>query len=136
MHRIVFAFIILLMAIVPVYAQKTADSLRKAHAKRAVSDTEYGIASYYHRKFQGKPTASGQKYDTLKMTAAHNSLPFGTRIKVTNVRNNRHVIVVVNDRLHHKNTRLVDLSLAGARKLGFVSRGLTRVKVEVLKNNQ
>ncbi len=62
------------------------------------------------------------------MTAAHNRLPMGARIKVTNLRNKRWVIVIVNDRLHHRNTRLVDLSKAAAAKLGYVGRGLTRVR--------
>jgi len=114
-----------------IHAQ-TADSIRDANEKKNTPKIETGVASYYHRKFQGRPTASGEKYDTLKMTAAHNSLPIGTCIKVTNLRNKRSVIVRVNDRLHHRNKRLVDLSLAGARKLGYVSRGLTKVRVEVL----
>ena len=68
------------------------------------------------------------------MTAAHNKLPLGTRIKVTNLRNKRSVVVKVNDRLHHRNTRLVDLSKAAAAKLGYIGRGITRVRVEVLKD--
>ncbi len=133
MYRTIFVMIIFFSTAAPLHAQKAADSIRKVLSKKPVQDVEFGIASYYHRKFHGRPTASGQKYDSLKMTAAHNSLPFGTRIKVTNVRNNKSVVVVVNDRLHHKNTRLVDLSLAGAKKLGFTKRGLVRVRIEVLK---
>jgi len=125
--------VILLLQITNIMSQ-TADSIRDANEKRITPTIETGVASYYHRRFQGRVTASGEKYDTLKMTAAHNTLPFGTRIKVTNLRNKRSVIVRINDRLHHKNKRLVDLSLAGARKLGYVNRGLTKVKVEVLKD--
>ncbi len=93
-----------------------------------------GVASYYHSRFQGRPTASGQRYDEQKLTAAHNTLSFGTRIRVTNLRNNRSVIFTVNDRMHHNNKRLVDLSRAAAVKLGYVSRGLTKVRVEILKD--
>ena len=93
---------------------------------------QFGVASYYHKKFHGRKTASGDLYDLTKMTAAHNSLPMNTYIKVTNLRNNKKVIVRVNDRLHHKNTRLVDLSHAAAKKLGYIGRGLVKVKVEVL----
>ena len=105
-------------------------------APRQVDSVEYGTASFYAKKFEGRPTASGELYDAAKMTAAHNHLPFGTRIRVTNTRNKRSVIVKVNDRLHYKNTRLVDLSYAAASKLGFIGRGLTRVKVEILEKKE
>ena len=134
--KILLLALILLTQCISVIRAQTADSIRDVNEKKITPNVETGVASYYHRKFQGRPTASGEKYDTLKMTAAHNSLPFGTRIRVTNLRNKRGVIVRVNDRLHHRNKRLVDLSLAGARKLGYMGRGLTKVKVEVLKDGK
>ena len=94
---------------------------------------QYGTASYYANKFQGRPTSSGELYDNKKMTCAHNSLPLGTWLKVTNLRNKKFVFVRVTDRLHHSNKRLIDLSRIAASKLGYLKRGLTRVKVEVLK---
>lgn len=115
------------------FAQSAADSIRKAHRSAPVPEIQTGVASYYHARFQGRPTASGEIYDQEKLTAAHNKLPMGTMIRVTNLRNKRSVIVRVNDRLHHRNTRLVDLSRSAAATLGYVSRGLARVKVEVLK---
>ena len=115
-------------------AQSAADSLRKAHRKTPIENVQTGVASYYHSRFNGRPTASGEIYDQTKMTAAHNRLPMGTRIKVTNLRNKRSVIVRVNDRLHHRNSRLVDLSKAAAATLGYVGRGLAKVRVEVLKD--
>ena len=114
-----------------VHAQ-TAHHVRSSNRKKNVSKTEIGTASFYSSKFKGKLTASGQRYDPAKLTAAHNHLPMGTRIKVTNIRNGRSVIAVVNDRLHYRNKRLVDLSLAAARKLGYTGRGLAKVKVEIL----
>ncbi|RYG03199.1 MAG: septal ring lytic transglycosylase RlpA family protein [Chitinophagaceae bacterium] len=93
---------------------------------------QYGMASFYHNKFQGRKTSSGERYDKDKMTAAHNGLPLNTWIRVTNIRNGRTVIVKVNDRLHHRNERLVDLSRKAAASLGYIGRGLARVKVEVL----
>lgn len=117
------------------HSQTAAEKIRTAGKEKGTEKIETGIASYYHSKFQGRPTASGEKYDSEKMTAAHNRLPFGTRIKVTNLRNKRSVIVKVNDRLHHRNTRLVDLSRAAAAKLGYIGRGLAKVKVEVLNDN-
>ena len=95
---------------------------------------KYGVASFYAKKFNQRRTASGEIYNPNKFTAACNVLPLGSWIKVTNLRNQRFVIVKTNDRLHPKNKRLVDLSWVAAKHLGYVSRGLTRVKVEVLKN--
>ena len=117
-----------------IYAQSAADSIRRMHRRMPVAAIDTGVASYYHSKFQGRVTASGELYDEKKMTAAHNRLPMGTRIKVTNLRNKKSVIVKVNDRLHHRNKRLVDLSRAAAAKLGYVGRGIVRVRVEVLKD--
>ena len=90
------------------------------------------IASYYAEKFVGKRTANGEIYSHNKLTAACNKLPLGTWIRVTNLRNQKSVVVKINDRLHPKNTRIVDMSRVAAEKLGFIKRGLTQVKVEVL----
>lgn len=97
-----------------------------------VKRTLYGMASFYANKFNGRKTASGELFNQKKMTCACNVLPLGTWVKVTNIRNGRSVIVKTNDRIHPKVRRVVDLTRAAAEKLGFVSRGLTRVKVEVL----
>jgi len=134
MKRILIALILLLQVMMCVHAQSAADSIRRVNKKMPVALIDTGVASYYHSKFQGRITASGELYDEEKMTAAHNRLPMGTRIKVTNLRNMRSIIVRVNDRLHHRNKRLVDLSRAAASKLGYIGRGITRVKVEVLKD--
>ncbi|MFL5741983.1 MAG: septal ring lytic transglycosylase RlpA family protein [Flavisolibacter sp.] len=93
----------------------------------------YGTASYYADKFNGRETANGEVYDSKKMTAACNVLPMGSWIKVTNLTNNRSVIVRTNDRLHIRMTRIVDLSRSAAEKLGYIGKGLTHVKVEVLE---
>ena len=107
---------------------------QKAPAKRVkkTAKIQYGMASFYHSKFQGRKTSSGERYDQDKMTAAHNGLPMNTWIRVTNIKNGRTVVVKINDRLHHRNERLVDLSRSAASKLGYIGRGITRVKVEVL----
>lgn len=93
---------------------------------------QYGTASFYHDKFVGRKTATGELFRQDRLTAAHNTLPLGTYIRVTNMRNRKSVVVRINDRLHYRNPRLVDLSKAAAHKLGYVNSGLTRVKVEVL----
>ena len=108
----------------------SAQAIRDTTGRNAA--IQYGIASYYSDKFEGKITATGELYKKDELTAAHNALPFGTWIRVTNLSNKRSVVVRVNDRLHHRNRRLVDLSRAAATLLRYTSKGLTRVKVEVL----
>ena len=96
----------------------------------------YGIASYYADKFNGRPTANGEIYSHKKLTAACNILPLGTWIRVTNLKNNKSVIVKTNDRLHPRMKRIVDLSRSAAEKLAYTGRGLTQVKVEVIEKDQ
>jgi rare lipoprotein A len=110
------------------------DSVERKETK--IVKTLFGTASYYADKFNGRETANGEIYDSKKMTAACNVLPLGTWIRVTNLSNNRWVIVKTNDRLHARMTRIVDLSRAAAQKLGYIGKGLTRVKVEVLEKVQ
>lgn len=134
MKRILLALFLLMQDLTALYAQTPAEKLRKSYTEDTMPGTQTGVASYYHSKFNGRLTANGEIYDETKLTAAHNRLPLGTRIRVTNMHNKRSVVVRVNDRLHHRNTRLVDLSRAAASKLGYIGRGLTRVRVEVLKD--
>ena len=88
-----------------------------------------GQASVYARKFDGRRTANGERYDPGKLTAAHKSLPFGTRVRVRNLRNGRSVIVRVNDRGRLAPGRIIDLSPAAARAIGMDTRGVARVEV-------
>lgn len=92
-----------------------------------------GIASYYAAKFHGRRTASGERFSSKLMTAAHLTLPFGTRLKVTNPANSTSVIVRVNDRGPHVRGRIVDLSRTAAELLGITRSGVARVELEVLK---
>ena len=92
-----------------------------------------GVASYYGGKFHGRRTASGEIFNKNAMTAAHRSLKFGTKVKVTNLRNGRAVLVRVNDRGPHVRGRIIDLSQAAAKKIGLAHAGTARVKLEVLK---
>jgi len=95
--------------------------------------TQTGQGSYYADKFAGRPTASGKPYRPGKLTAAHNTLPFGTRIRVTNTRTGRSVKVVVNDRGPHAKGRIVDVSKRAARKLGLVKAGVAPVTLRVVR---
>ena len=94
--------------------------------------TETGVASWYGPGFNGRPTASGEIYDQAAMTAAHKTIPLGSRIRVTNLENDRVIEVRVNDRGPFVGTRVLDLSHAAADKLGFVRQGTARVRIEVL----
>ena len=123
--------------LLPLHAQKIKDADEKKEKKsRKVTTTLFGQASFYSQKFEGRRTANGERFSHKKLTAACNSLPLGTWIKVTNLKNDKSIIVQTNDRLHKKTKRLVDLTLTAAKKLGFVASGLTRVKVEVLKKKK
>lgn len=124
-------------ATAPAKQTKIESNTKAAPAKTTVKKTVlFGQASFYANKFHGRKTANGEIFNQDKLTAACNSLPLGTWIRVTNLRNKKVVILKTNDRLHPKTPRLVDLSKAAAKKLGFVQRGLTRVKVEVISKSE
>ena len=95
--------------------------------------TQSGQGSYYADKFEGRKTASGTTYRGGKRTAAHNTLPFGTVIRVTNPRNHRSVKVTVTDRGPHAKGRIVDLSRKAARKIGILDAGVAPVQLKVVK---
>lgn len=91
-----------------------------------------GIASWYGTKFHGRLTSNGEKYDLYAMTAAHKTLPIPTYVKVTNLQNNRQVVVRVNDRGPFHDDRVIDLSYAAAVKLGYERQGTARVRLEAV----
>ena len=95
-----------------------------------------GIASFYHDKFNGRKTATGETFQNSKFTAASNQLRLNTYIKVTNLSNNKVVYVRVNDRMASNNPRLVDLSETAAQSLDYTSKGLTKVKLEVVSDEE
>ena len=88
-----------------------------------------GIASYYAKRYDGRRTNSGARYDPEKLTAAHPDLPHGTRVKVINLANNREVVVTVNDRCRRRKFPFIDLSRAAARVLGFLGKGTAKVRI-------
>ncbi len=94
---------------------------------------ETGLASWYGRESHGRKTASGEVFDMNGMSAAHRTLPFGTRIRVTNLENYKSVIVTVNDRGPFIKTRIIELSQGAARELGFTAQGTATVKIETLE---
>jgi rare lipoprotein A len=92
-----------------------------------------GVASYYAGDFHGKRTSNGETFDMNALTAAHRTFPFGTKVRVTNLENDKSVIVRVNDRGPFKEGRIVDLSLGAAKAIDLVQTGTARVKLEVLQ---
>ena len=97
---------------------------------------ETGMASWYGPKFHGKLTASGEVFNQEKLTAAHRTLPWGSRVKVTNLDNGKSVDVRINDRGPFGKGRIIDVSRAAARALGMVGRGITTVRVEWLSDSE
>lgn len=93
-----------------------------------------GRASWYGARFHGKETASGEAFDMRELTAAHRTLPFGTRVRVTNEANGRSVVVRINDRGPFGERRIIDLSRKAAELIGLKSKGVGRVKLEVLES--
>ncbi len=103
-----------------------------ASEKTRVAKTLSGPASWYGGKFHGRRTANGERFDMNEMTAAHRSLPFGTRVRVTNERNGRSVVVRINDRGPFVGNRIIDLSRGAAAAVGMVRSGVAPVRVDVL----
>ncbi|MEP7164533.1 MAG: septal ring lytic transglycosylase RlpA family protein [Ferruginibacter sp.] len=127
---VVFTLFIILFT-PTVQAQKGGKPKASSRSRKS-NKILYGQASFYANKFNGRKTASGEIFSQSKLTAACNVLPLGTWIQVTNLKNGKIIIVKTNDRLHPNMRRLIDLTRTGAKKLGYISRGLTRVKIEVL----
>ncbi len=93
---------------------------------------QVGKASWYGKQFHGKETASGEPYDMFQFTAAHRTLPLGTWVKVTNMRNGRWIMVRVNDRGPVPTSRIIDLSYGAAQMLGFRAQGLEKVRLDLV----
>jgi rare lipoprotein A len=105
---------------------------RAARARAEKTRRESGWCSYYGREFFHRRTASGERMDPNRLTAAHRTLPFGTRVRVTNLDNGRRVVVRINDRGPFKKGRVLDVTPAAARQLGFADAGLAHVRLDVL----
>ena len=108
-------------------------TLPEAEVSDLTGATAKGKASYYADKFHGRKTASGQVYDKTKLTAAHKTLRFQTKVEVHNPKNNKKVVVVINDRLPATSTRAIDLSYEAAKQLDMLRDGVLDVNIRVLK---
>lgn len=123
-NRKCFIFTVIIFLFIGVSQPTFAQSTKK---------TQVGSASWYGSKYHGRKTSSGERYNKNDMTAAHKTLPFGTKVKVTNPANDESVILRINDRGPFVGNRIIDVSEAAARKLGMHSKGVARVKVEVIE---
>ncbi len=110
-----------------------AVAVQKVQKKVHTRPYQIGTASWYGSDFEGKPTASGEPYNMYELTAAHPTLPLGTHVQVTNLRNGRAVVVRINDRGPVVPGRIIDLSYGAAKVLGVKARGLQRVRLDVVK---
>jgi rare lipoprotein A len=126
----------------PVHVSRTEDTAPSVLSRateigerslKTATDIPIGIASYYASKFHGRCTASGAVYNENAMTAAHPTLPFGTRVKVTDMRNLRTVVVKITDRGPFVRGRIIDLSRSAASHLGILARGTAQVRLEPIE---
>jgi len=111
----------------------SCSTVQQGAGGNSIGFTEYGKASYYADKYQNRKTASGELYKHELKTAAHKRLPFGSRVKVTNVKNGKSVIVKVNDRGPFVKGCVIDLSKSAFESIGSTSSGVINVKIEVIK---
>ena len=119
-------------AVAGTHRARTAATRAKAAASLSYSTVLRGRASWYGREHQGKRTSSGERFNRFKFTCAHKSLPFGTRLRVTNVKNGKAVVVRVSDRGPFRHQRIIDLSEVAARPLGIISQGAATVIAQVV----
>jgi len=130
-RAIVFAFAAILLA-APVVAGAAEGGAASAALTGAVGETQTGLAAVYSKRLNGHRTASGARYHSQNLTAAHQTLPFGTTVKVTNLKNNKSVTVKINDRGPKQAGRILDLSSAAAKALGMHHNSMAQVKLEVV----
>jgi len=118
----------------PAAPQIATEGMPGGSVPRGFSAVQEGSVSWYGTAFHDRPTASGERFDSNGYTMAHPTLPFGTEVKVTNLRNGRSVVVRVNDRGPHVGQRIADLSRAAAAQIGMLRRGVVHARIEVLEH--
>jgi rare lipoprotein A len=130
MRRMVTSLVIL--GFVSIYLAAIPGEVRGGGSKTK----QVGLASWYGKPHQGQKTASGERFSRSQLTAAHPSLPMGTKVQVTNLRTGQHVVVKINDRGPRTKgkRRIIDLSEAAAKRIGLTPRGVEMVQVVVLKD--
>ena len=142
-YRVPYALIcMLLMALImseaacspaPRYRAKRSGKRQMTKSVTTSGAYQIGQASYYGKKFHGRKTANGERFDMYAMTAAHRKLPFGTEVRVTNLVNGRSVVVRINDRGPFVRGRIIDLSYGAAKEIGLIQSGVAKVKLDIVK---
>ena len=117
----------------PKYQAKKKPQLKWRVGDEEIFESSVAVASFYGRKFVGRPTASGEIFNPALMTAAHKTWPFGTIVRVVNLKNNKSVVVKINDRGPFIEGRDIDLSRGAAQRIAMVNDGVARVRLEILK---
>ena len=115
------------------YVKSDGMSRKEIEAIKNHPRVQIGVASYYGSKFHKKRTANGEIFNMYKVSAAHKTLPLGTKVRVINLKNGRSLTMTINDRGPYTKGRVIDLSYKAAQKLGFVNQGTTKVRIEVLR---
>ena len=135
MKKILTVLMMLTMSFSMIAATKKTTVKKTSGTKKTVSSKVYqtGTASFYGGKWHGKKTANGEIFNTYSLTAAHKTLPFNTRVRVTNLNNGKSVIVRINNRGPYSKGRIIDLSKGAFSKIENISKGVTKVKLEILK---
>ena len=132
-NRTWLALLVLAVWILPACVGKPPTDPSAPSSQRDQQGEVYvGLASYYGDELAGEKTAGGDPYDPNKLTAAHRTLPLGTKVKVTNLENERSVEVTITDRGPSRADRIIDVSLAAARELNMLASGVVKVRVEVI----
>lgn len=131
--RFIFLLITTMLLMNDCALHKTAKSTKKTKGDYVLTDQVFiGRSSWYGKRFNGRKTANGERFNMFDLTAAHKTLPFGTLLQVKNLDNNKSVIVKVNDRGPFIRGRMLDLSYGAAEKLGFAANGVTTVEARVV----
>lgn len=139
MNRIINVILLIIMIVMtgcvstPKYQASRKPQLKWRVGDEEILESTIGVASFYGRKFAGRPTASGEIFNPALMTAAHKTWSFGTIVRVTNLKNNKSVVIKINDRGPFIEGRDIDLSRGSAERIGMVQDGVARVKMEILK---
>ena len=136
MQRFVYSivFVIITISMIGCVASPRFTSAKTDHpTENSYAMTEEGVASYYAEEFNGRKTSNGETYDMNGMTAAHRTIPFNSRVRVTNTATGKSIVVRINDRGPFKDNRIIDLSLAAAKELELIGSGTAGVRLEVLE---
>lgn len=131
-HQAIGYTLVIALAFIPSALAKAQDSSPDRHSAREFS----GLADYYHHKLYGQKTASGELLKKEKLTAAHRTLPFGTKVKITNQKSGRSCVVVINDRGPFTAGKVIDVSHEAAKQLDFLREGTSKVACLVLNDNE